>query len=201
VSAAGANPPSVTVTVSQAQVCPALSITLAESRKTHGTAGTYAIAAGSVECRKYGVTRAVTVFNQAIQRLNGNNTDISVSSGTISAISVATTNVADDTLIVDMTNVIVNPVVWRLGYPGIAAACDANNKVAGTKCWKAISGDINQNGSVSSADVTTVVGKLSQVASATTFKMDWDYSGKVLSADTTGVVGQMGKTCTGCVCP
>jgi len=198
VTATGATGSPTTVTVSQA--CANLTITSAASRKTHGTIGTFSIASGSVECRKNQVTQVATVFNLTIQRLNNNSTDVSVSSGTVSTISITTTTVTNDTLIVNMTLAsVTDKAVFTIKYPGIYA-CETSNKTTASKCWKVLCGDIDGSGKVLNADVTAVVGKLGQVADATIFRRDWDASGKILNADTTGVVGKLGHSCPGCVC-
>ena len=203
VTAAGATGSPTSVTVTQAECSTALAIDSAVSMKTHGTCGTYAIASGGVECRKNQITRVATVFNQAIQRVNNNNTDISVTSGSISTITIGTTTVANDTLIVDMTaGTVTNLAVWTLSYPGIAAVCDINNRTTATKCWKVVSGDVDGNGTVQNGDVTSVVGRLGQVVTdLLTARRDYDCNGRIQNSDVTSVVGRLGGAlCTGCTC-
>jgi len=145
----------------------------------------------------------VTVFNQSIDRLNNNNTDVSVTSGTFSAtnpIQISTTTVTNDTLTVSFTNSsVANGVPFRISYPGIAAAC--NHAFTGSalqKCWRILPGDYDNNGKVQTNDVNSTAGKIGLTLGSNNFKGDYDANGAFQTNDVNGVAGKIPNSCATC---
>jgi hypothetical protein len=184
--------------------CEALSITSAVSRKTHGSAGTFDIAAGSIECRSTRITKIVTVFDQSIVRLGSDNTDVSITSGTFTATSsivVSTTTNPNDTVTVNLTdNSVTDKVPFRIWYPGIAAECDHDYTGAAlVKCWRVLRGDYDGSGKVQTIDVSGVSGKIGHTFSQSNFRADYDANGKFETLDVSGTSGKIPNSCA--VCP
>jgi hypothetical protein len=172
--------------------CNALSIISAVSRGMHGTAGSYDIPAGQTECRACGLTRIVTTFNQNIMRVNNNASDISISSGTLGSVSVF-----GNELTVRLTGA-TNGALFTIGFPGIAAACNLNQRTSGSLCWRFLIGDVNGSSKVDSLDILAVRGVLNQTTNATNFRKDVNCSGRLDSLDLLAIRGALGRTVPAC---
>lgn len=175
-----------------------LEIVSAVSRKTHGTAGVYDRAAGTIEGRLGGPTRIVTTFNQPIYRLNNDSTDITLSSGTLNLATIATLP-NDNVLTVDVSGV-ADLSVFMIGYPGIAASAGGMTTTA-TNCWKVLGGDVNNRSPIDSLDVLAVRGALNQVADSASYAKDVNTSGRIDGSDILHVRESLGNAVAGDCAP
>ncbi|HSW45963.1 MAG TPA: lamin tail domain-containing protein [Phycisphaerae bacterium] len=203
VTAAGVSGSPVDVTVSQASGCPALSIVSAVSRKAHGVAGSFDVASGSWEGRYIGTssigpTQVITTFNQNIQRVNGNATDFILSSGTLGTVTVS-----GAVLTVNLTSV-ADRGPFTIQYPGIAAACDINTRLAPittNRCWRVLAGDANGTGTpliVNSFDLIAVRGQLNLPVTSSNFRRDIRNDGSIGSFDLINTRSKLNNTCGAC---
>ncbi len=174
---------------------PPLAIVSAVSRKKHGTAGSFDQPSGSVEGRANGPTQIVTTFNQPIQRLFLPTGDVTVSSGIVGAITIGVPP-NDNVLTVDVTGV-ADQAIFRIGYPGIASACDATQTTAASKCWYVLIGDVNGNRVVNNTDIVQVRGQLGQPVTVLNFTKDVNANGVINNTDIVLVRGKLGNTVSG----
>jgi hypothetical protein len=175
--------------------CEALTIVSAVSQKTHGTTGSYDRASGSIEGRSSGVTRVVATFNQDIQRVNNNASDISLSSGTLGTVTVT-----GAVLTVSVSGV-TDKAIFTIGFPGIAAECDIAEVTSATKCWKVLIGDANGTSPVNSLDILAIRGVLNAITSASNFTKDLNASGKIDSLDILASRGKLNNAVSGTCAP
>ncbi len=173
-------------------LCDPLAVVSSVSRKTHGTYGDFDVASGSWEGRVpatslQGPSRIVTVFNQPIQRVNNDNSDVSVSSGTVSSIVVA-----GDTLTVSLTG-IANRATFTIGYPGIAAACDVGQTTTQTHCWQVLAGEASGGSPivVNTSDFVYVRGRIGLAVGASTFRADVNADGAINTSDFVAIRGRI----------
>ncbi len=168
-----------------------LSIVSSVSRKTHGTAGDFDVASGGWEGRVpstslQGPSKIVTTFNQNIARVNNNNSDVSVSSGTVGSIVVA-----GSTLTVNLTG-ITNRATFTIGYPGIAAA-SGGSTTAATNCWQVLAGEASGGSPlvVNTSDFVYVRGRIGMAVSASTFRADVNADGAINTSDFVAIRGRI----------
>ncbi len=172
--------------------CEDLSIVSSVSQKTHGTVGDFDVASGGWEGRVpstslQGPSKIVTKFNQDIQLLTGTAADVSVSSGTVGSLSAA-----GDTLTVNLTG-IATKATFTIGYPGVAAACDAGKKTAATNCWQVLAGEASGGSPivVNTSDFVYVRGRIGMAVSASTFRADVNADGQINTSDFVAIRGRI----------
>lgn len=173
--------------------CPPLSIVSSVSRKSHGTAGAFDVPSGGWEGRVkttalQGPDTIVTVFNQSVQRLNGDNSDVSVSSGTVGSIAVT-----GDMVTVTLTG-IANRATFTIGYPGIAASCDAGMKTAEANCWQVLAGEASGGTTsiiVNTSDYVYVRGRIGQAVGSDNFRADVNTDGAINTSDYVAIRGRI----------
>jgi len=173
--------------------CEDLSIVSSVSRKTHGTAGDFDVASGGWEGRApntslQGPSTIVTKFNQNIQLLTGTSADVSVSSGTVGSLSAA-----GDTLTVNLTG-IATKATFTIGYPGVAAACDASKTTATTNCWQVLAGEASGSVTaivVNTSDFVYVRGRIGQTVDASNFRADVNADGQINTSDFIAIRGRI----------
>ena len=176
-----------------------LSLVSSYSVKTHGLAGDFGVPSGSWEGRVSGTqplgpSKIVTTFNENIQRINNNSSDVSVSSGTVGSITVA-----GNVLTVTLTN-ITNRATFTIGYPGIASATDANQKTTQTNCWQVLAGEasgpVGGSLQVNSSDYIAVRGMIDQPITSANFTTDVNADGEINSSDYIAIRSWIDSTST-----
>lgn len=151
------------------------SITAAVSRKTHGGAGSFDMdvrASGAVECRKNGPTKVIVTFSQPVFGHDGlDTTDVSLSSGTVTGVSIN-----GSVLIIDMTDV-ADATMLTIGFAGIENQYGL--AVSGTLTFGSLLGDVNKTKDVNLIDVGAVKAQYGNVVSSSTFKYDLNIDGSL----------------------
>ncbi len=173
-------------------VCEPLAVVSSVSRKSHGTYGDFDVTSGSWEGRVpttslQGPSTIMTVFNQPIQRVNNNSSDVSVSSGTVSSIGVA-----GDTLTVSLTG-IAPKATFTIGYPGIAAAYNIGQTTTETSCWQVLPGEASGGDPivVNTSDFVYVRGRIGMAISSNTFRADVNADGAINTSDFVAIRGRI----------
>jgi hypothetical protein len=179
--------------------CPdSLEVVSAVSRKTHGTAGAFDRPSGTIEGRSGGVTKVVTTFDNEIQRVTNSSSDVSISSGTVGAITVE-----GKVLTVNVSGV-TDKALFTISYPGIVVACfniitDVSTDTV--NCWKVLSGDVNGTSPVNSLDLLAIRGGgIEQIVFPTNFAGDLNASGRIDSLDLLACRSKLNNAVTG-TCP
>lgn len=134
-------------------------IETAVSRKSHGVAGDFdvdCLAVNAIETREGGPTQVVVTFDKPVQALAGDTSDVTLSSGTISGVTVA-----GDTVTIAMSGA-ADQYPLTVGFPGIADAGDVFAVVEESVCVVACAGDVNGSGIVDIFDLLDVRNRLGQ---------------------------------------
>jgi len=178
---------------------PPPTMTAAESIKEHGIAGEFAIdvlATGPIglECRSAGTTKIVVTFDKNIQRINGDLSDVSLSSGTVLSI-----NVVNDQLAVTMSDT-TDAALLLATFPGIADANDVSAIVTDTLCIRQLVGGIVGNGEVNPIDMSAVQDHMDETANVANFRSDLNSDGLINLFDMLNIRDHMDNTLTG-TCP
>jgi hypothetical protein len=179
-----------------------LAIVSSVSRKTHGAAGAFDIPSGDSEGRymggtSYGPTKIVTTFNQDIARVNGDSTDVTVSSGTIGTI---TTSGAE--LTVNMSS-ITDGTAFTISYPGIVPA-GGGSAISDQSCWRVLGGNCyplsSSANKVDTLDLLFCRNSLNKTVTAANFRYDvFNSGGTVNTIDLLYLRNRLNRTCA--VCP
>ena len=148
-------------------------ITAAESVKTHGAAGDFGIdvtSTSAVEPRIGGPTKLVVTFQENIAQLN-TAADVTVSSGTVSALEVS-----GAVLTVTLSGV-TDKSVLSVGFPGIADANNVAYACADTLCFTTLVGDASSqaggsDGTTNIFDLISVKNTFDRPANASNFQND-----------------------------
>jgi len=178
-------------------------INTAVSVKTHGAAGVMAIDVldrtnnQDVECRQFGTTRVVIEFDENIQRVNNNLTDVTLTSGAVTAISINPANQRE--LTVDMSGT-TNAVPLKISFPGIADADDITLIVTEVLCIRQLVGDVNPDLVLTAQDRVFVRDEMGKLVGASNFRMDVRADGTFSSVDRVDVRDAMGTSFVG-TCP
>ena len=166
-----------------------------QSRKAHGSAGTYNLAVD----RTIGISGAVTVESRAI---SAGHTIVFQFSGPVISVGGVSSQDASSTAVGSATFAIPaspgNEVVVTLtGVPDNRRATIALSNVNGSAINASASmgfliGDVNNTRSVNSSDISGVKARLSQTTNAANFKFDVNASGAIGSADISAVKARAG---------
>jgi len=157
----------------------------AQSVKTHGSAGDFAINVLDrtdnldIECRQYGVTRLDVVFDVDIQRINNNLTDVAISSGTVTTIGP---HPLPSGMIIEMTGA-TNAEPLTVSFPGIAYVNDINYVVQDTLCIRQLVGDVRPDLSINAIDRVDVRDMFGQQVDASNFRADVRADGTINAID------------------
>ena len=148
-----------------------LLIEQAQSRKTHGTGGTYdldVLMGTRVECRANGPTLLVVVFNQEIEGVDGLDLgDVSVTNATATSVAITGTS-----LEIGLSGAVDGSLV-TVSFPGIVDVTEQYPVlVQDTLCFGALKGDANGDKSVNIFDLVTVRNALNQPVTAANFRGD-----------------------------
>jgi len=183
-------------------VCPELAVLSAESCKTHGASGDFCIDVldrtldADIECRQDGVTRLIARFDQDIQRVNGDLTDVMLSSGSVTSITLS----ASDELTIEMTDT-TNGVPLTVWFPGIAAADYPSWICTDSVCVRQLIGDVRADSSINALDRVDVRDLMGQAVTGGNFRGDVrSEDGSINAIDRVDVRDAMGTAFTGS-CP
>lgn len=146
-------------------------ITAASSHKTHGSAGTFAIdvTAGATECRGGGPTTLVVSFDQPIQRVSGLLSDVTVSHGTVNALTIN-----GNQLTINMTGA-TSAAKLTVGFSGIK---NPSGQVStATLCLGVLSGDSNADRKVDVLDLVAIRNNLNLSPTVANFRSDINADG------------------------
>ena len=171
--------------------CTAPSLTLVESRKTHGGAGTWGISFGDTESRSGGITRVVLQFDKNVTPADGSIEDgdeLTMTSNPAAAITISNIQhtAPSDTITFDVAGVVDRSCV-TLTIDGIA--CDVSVDVPGSTMPTAtpqmvvLQGDAGNSEKVTSADVNLVKSQAGGVVVGN-FRSDINVDGTVDNTDT-----------------
>lgn len=169
-------------------------IVAAESRKTHGSAGTFAVDVASVsmtEPRVDGPTEVVVTFDQAIEQVSGTVADVQVTSGTVTSVNV------NGAILTVGLNGVDNGVPLTLGFGGIATAGQPTMVVTETLCFGVVQADVAPGGGIDIFDLLDTRNVLTLPVSAGTFRADTDTDGDVDIFDLLSVRNRMGDALVG----
>lgn len=169
----------------------ALALVAVQSRKAHGTAGSFDIlidatqaidAAVSVEPRGIGVGHQIVFqFNQPIT---------SVGSVTASPVGTAAVSFSGSEATVSLTNVADNRRVM------ISLTSVNGTPLAPSASIGFLVGDVNGTRTVSASDISAVKARSGQAANATNFKFDLNFTGAITASDISAVKARSGLTLT-----
>ena len=166
-------------------------INAAVSRKTQGSAGTFDIdvrAANAVECRKNGPTQVVVTFDRPIKRVSGTVSDVSVSTGTVSALAVN-----GNQLEITMSGA-TDGVLLTVGFPGIRGPY--GQIVTGGLCFGVLAGDATGDKKVNVFDLLAVKNVVNQPVTNAIFRNDVTAEGGINVFDLLAVKNNLNKTIT-----
>ncbi len=171
-------------------------LNVAVSRKTHG-AGTFDIdllGPNNVEGRVNGPTLVLVRFDKLIQGVGGlDPTDVDVSSGTVTGVSIAGT-----VLTVSLTGV-NNPGALAMKFPGIAEASQPTAIVQDILCFRTLVGDVNGDGNTNVLDLVVVRNNLNTVPTAATFRSDVNTDNTINVLDLVQIRNNLNKTAPPCL--
>ena len=130
-----------------------------------------------VECRwsgpsapeMAGVTKLVVVFDMDIQRLNGDVTDVEISSGGPNPDTVTLS--ASNELTIEMSGT-TNGVPLTVDFPGIAKASDAGLVCTDSVCIRQLVGDARASGNINAGDRIDVRNQGGLAVTASNFRCD-----------------------------
>jgi endonuclease/exonuclease/phosphatase family metal-dependent hydrolase len=176
-------------------------ITAAVSRKPHGTAGNFDVdvfSAQNTEPRKNGPTQLVVTFDRPIQQLSGTTNDVTVSSGTVSALAVN-----GNQLTITMSGVL-NANLLSVQFPGIATAGNPSAVCTATLCLRVLLGDAScttgpNPSTVDALDLVYVRTRVGQTITTSNFRADVNADGIINALDLVSVRVQIGRSVI--VCP
>jgi hypothetical protein len=183
---------SATLTVN---ALPPPQVTAAVSQKTHGSAGDFDIdilATNAVECRKNGPTLVLITFDQDIQQISGTVNDVSLSSGTVSALAIS-----GNQLTVTMSGA-ADIALLTVGFPGIRSA--SGQTATGNVCFAVLSGDVTGDRKVNVFDLQAAKNTVNQPVTALNFRDDITADGGINVFDMLAVKNNLNKTIAGS-CP
>lgn len=174
----------------------------ARSVMAHG-ATDYAIAINlaapyTIEPRRESVVsqhRLAFVFNQTI---NISAASVTLSSGTISGLSLATTSQTNDTLVATLASQPADKACLTINVSGVKSAEGDCTMAPATLYVRMLQGEVDNTGQVDISDLGLVKGQLYKVIGAGNFKYDVDATGAIDITDLGLVKGNLYKTAT---CP
>jgi hypothetical protein len=172
---------------------PALQLSTAVSRKTHGSAGDFDVAlplSGSpgIECRGGGATNDYQIVFTFSNNVESGTASIDSGVGTISGLPVF----AGNTMTVNLTGV-DNVQVLTVRLSGVTDQYFQTLPDALVSMGVLI-GDTNGNASVNAADVAQTKSELGQPVSSTNFRTDVNANGVINSADDALVKSHAGES-------
>ena len=173
----------------EAQAVTPVTLVAAVSRRTHGTAGTFDIdvaRSAAVEPRVGGPTRLLVTFNQPIRRVTGTLADVSLSSGAVSALTVA-----GPLLTIDLSHV-TNAQALAVAFPGIKGS--NGPATASRLCFGVLAGDVNEDARNSLSDMVGIRDRLNQRAQADNCRYDVNADGVLNLGDLIVVRDNMNAT-------
>jgi hypothetical protein len=170
------------------------------SFRQHGSAGELGIIlpqdgrfVNSGECRRGGPTKLVFTFSEPVQAADGtpDASEVELSAGTVDTVAIN-----GNTMTVTLHGV---PDASYLRIRLVGLVDTDGNRLLGPEAYvRVLTGDVNGDGRISNADVTSIVGRLGQTVTGANFRYDVDCSGKILNADVTSTVGRLGQTIGNC---
>jgi len=176
----------------------------AVSVRTHGDKGDFAVDVfnGEIECRTFGVTKLVVGFDMDIQRINGDFTDVELSSSGSAGPPYRPdiiTQTASNELTIEMSGTTdATPLI--VSFPGIADAGNVSYICADSVCILQMIGDVNPDLVITSQDRVFVRDQIGTAVSASNFRMDVRADGTFNSIDRVDVRDAMGTPFVGS-CP
>ncbi|HOW71699.1 MAG TPA: dockerin type I domain-containing protein [Phycisphaerae bacterium] len=179
--------------------CQAPVMTAAESVKTHTGIGDFVVSLFPTkqnECRRNGPTKVVVTFDRDIKLVTGTAADVAVSSGAVSAVAAA-----GNKLTVTMSGA-ANAQLLTMTFPGVAdgTACVGSAVSASSLCIGVQEGDVGNNGTVNTLDMTVVRNNTGADMNlpTTNFRADINSDGKINTLDMTRVRNNIGNPGTKC---
>ncbi|MGH8101601.1 MAG: dockerin type I repeat-containing protein, partial [Chthoniobacterales bacterium] len=173
---------------------PALQLSTAVSRKTHGAAGDFDVALplfvspGGIECRSGGTTNDYQLVFTFSNNVESGTATIDSGIGTVSGPPVF----AGNTMTVNLTGV-GNVQVLLIRLSGVTDQYLQTLPDSSVSMGVLI-GDANANGSVNAADVAQTKAELGQPVDSTNFRNDVNANGVINSADTALVKSHSGDS-------
>ena len=116
-----------------------------------------------------GVTKLVVVFDMDIQRLNGDVTDVEISSGGPNPDTV--TKTGDKELTIEMSGT-TNGVPLIVEFPGIATASETGAVCEDSVCIRQLVGDARASGNINAGDRIDVRNQGGLAVTASNFRCD-----------------------------
>ncbi len=139
--------------------------------------------------------RLVFVFDQTIDISAAS---VVLNSGSIGSLSLATTNVADDTLVATMATAPTINTCWDIDVSGVKST-DLNCTMTPTRLYvRLLKGDVTVNGNVNILDQNAVKGQVAKPVTSANFLNDVDASGSIAILDMNAVKSNLSRTA---VCP
>ncbi|NLX13916.1 MAG: hypothetical protein GXY44_09735 [Phycisphaerales bacterium] len=186
-------------------VQPPPAILTASSVMLHGAAGDFGITINptpppyAIESRVESIIaehRLVFVFDQTISI--GPGAAVTLNSGSIAGLALATTNVPNDTLVAILASAPTNNTCWHINVSGVTDATGLCVMTPVTYMVRVIEGDANVTGNVNTLDLSYVKGFLFTAPNGTNFRADVNANGTINTLDLSAVKGNMFGTAT---CP
>ncbi len=174
--------------------CPEPCITAAASRKSHGTAGSFAMnvtGVSSIESRVGGPTTVAVTFDRSIQRLGATLDDVQVSQGSVTSLAIN-----GSTLEIGLSGAAA-PQAISLTFPGIASA-DTGMAATEALCFRVLPGDASGDGVVDTSDYIAVRGRIGDPVTNANCRYDITTDGSINTSDYIAIRGRIGTSAAAC---